>query len=244
LSGAAFGAYVDDNGQGGHYVRNNTFAANSGGYTVVLIDGPVVFDSDVVAGNAATGVTAWNSAITLYSDVYGNTPADFSGGLGAGPGTFQADPLFAAPGFALQAGSPCVDAGNPDPGRVDPPAVRVAEASPNPHPQPLSRRERGAWTQQEVGARALLPLYLWERGSGGEGSSPSSPGTNMRRRPNAQSWHIQGQGLRPRHPLRRTRRPPEAPCNLAIRSLTRPRRSISPSCPLPAPPPPPPADRS
>jgi hypothetical protein len=59
---------------------------------------------------------------------------------------------------------------------------RVAEASRNPHPQPLSRRERGAWTQQGGGRagppQALLPLYLWERGSGGEGSSPPSPGTN------------------------------------------------------------------
>jgi hypothetical protein len=67
-------------------------------------------------------------------------------------------------------------------GPQDQPAVRVAEASPNPHPQPLSQRERGAWTQQEVGARALLPLYLWERGSGGEGSRLCHRGRIMRRR--------------------------------------------------------------
>jgi hypothetical protein len=114
VSATTYGVYLDDNGNGPQWFQNNTLADNSGGFTTVLLDGPVVFDSSVVAANTSTGVTVWNGAITTYSDVFGNSVADFSGGVGAGPGTIQVDPAFSGPGdYTLQPGSGCVDAGNP-----------------------------------------------------------------------------------------------------------------------------------
>ncbi|HEY3411684.1 MAG TPA: right-handed parallel beta-helix repeat-containing protein [Armatimonadota bacterium] len=116
--------------QSGARVLNNTFIGNSsaaeatdigtgpGGALSIEYGGGLVVP-DVVANNIvafnSSGITMLNLN-TTYSDndMYGNTDADWNG-LSAPPGTLSVDPLFvnrSGQGYQLQAGSPCIDAGD------------------------------------------------------------------------------------------------------------------------------------
>lgn len=84
------------------YVANNIFTHNS---------------YSIYAGFAGLVTAEYNDS---YNSVYGysSTVPGYSGAVVQGPGNISADPLFVDPNYTydyhLQAGSPCVNAGNPD----------------------------------------------------------------------------------------------------------------------------------
>lgn len=107
-----------DNGTFGLYlshpqsmnVRNNIFAFNSG-YGLRLI-----YDSDIPSE-------------VMYNNAYNNYPQDFSNNEGFIFDTtnFSTDPIFtdtSISDYSLMAGSPCIDAGDPDPVYNDPDGSR------------------------------------------------------------------------------------------------------------------------
>jgi predicted outer membrane repeat protein len=101
---------------------NNTFFKNSGvngGGALYCTNSTTSLMNTICWRDTAAGaqeVTSSGGSITVaYSDVQG-------GWTGAGVGNMDADPLFENESwFHLTANSPCVDAGNPDPGYNDRP---------------------------------------------------------------------------------------------------------------------------
>jgi hypothetical protein len=97
-------------------VSNNTLAGNDTGFIASVGTGASlsgVLANTLVADNADRGVIIGAAAAANFSNehnlVFGNGADDFT----PGPGTIQADPLFAGAGdFHPQQGSPVRDAGN------------------------------------------------------------------------------------------------------------------------------------
>jgi len=105
-------------------IENNTIVGNSagasggGGMRVADADS-VVFRNNIVWDNvAATGAQ--------LDDQGGTARVTFCDIKGGWPGNIAADPEFARDNFYLTPGSPCVDAGNPDPAYNDPDSSGVA----------------------------------------------------------------------------------------------------------------------
>lgn len=103
-------------GSGDVLVLNNTLAGNDAGFIATAAAGATltgVLANTLVAGNGDSGIVI-DAGITTgfvneYNLVFGNGSNTFV----PGPGTVQADPLFAGAGdYRLQAGSPARDAGN------------------------------------------------------------------------------------------------------------------------------------
>ncbi|MCX6843804.1 MAG: right-handed parallel beta-helix repeat-containing protein [candidate division WOR-3 bacterium] len=104
-------------------IENNTIVGNSastgGGGMRVWDADSVVFRNNIVWGNvAATG--------DQLDDQGGSARVTFCDVKGGWPGNIAADPEFARDNFYLTLGSPCVDAGNPDPAYNDPDSSGVA----------------------------------------------------------------------------------------------------------------------
>ncbi|MEZ4239088.1 MAG: hypothetical protein R3F59_23635 [Myxococcota bacterium] len=105
-------------------VANLSVALNDGGgpdVAAVVLGPGAALSSSVIALNYAAGVEV-QGADAAWCDVYGNAGTAFVGGIGAGTGTLDADPLFTdalADDLTLGAGSPCLDAGDPDPAAND-----------------------------------------------------------------------------------------------------------------------------
>ena len=99
-------------------LSNNTIYSNTagwGGGIYMRSDSAPRITNNVVVSNAEDGIhKTYASPILDYNDVWGNAPADYSGGLSAGPNSISADPRFADASSAdlrLGAGSPAIDAG-------------------------------------------------------------------------------------------------------------------------------------
>ena len=107
-------------------IENNTIVKNSsttsGGGMRVWDADSVVFRNNIVWGDtAATGEELFDpnaGARVTWCDVQGGW---------VGSGNIDADPLFAPENFYLTSGSPCVDAGDPDPAYYDPDSSGVAK---------------------------------------------------------------------------------------------------------------------
>jgi len=100
-------------------IFNNTFVNNSRGF--FTIGGLTRASSNIVLGCTDYGVYGVFSELS-YNDMW-NNGVNYSGGATSGPGDMMIDPLFANPAlddYSLQIGSPCIDAGNPDPVFNDP----------------------------------------------------------------------------------------------------------------------------
>jgi len=108
-------------------VINNTIANNnngvydSGGYQPIIMN-------NIVTGNSNIGMGCVNSSVPTdfsYNDVWGNGQNYYN--CSAGPGDISANPLYVDEtngNFHLQAGSPCIDSGNPNPAYNDPDGTR------------------------------------------------------------------------------------------------------------------------
>jgi len=107
----------------GAQVINNTVADNHDDGIWCYNGANVVIKNNIFTRNN-TGITASHGAAPLisFNDVFHNTWLDYnpqSGGIAVpGPGDISADPMFdlaSTPPFSLSYGSPCVDAGDPNP---------------------------------------------------------------------------------------------------------------------------------
>ncbi len=97
-------------------IYNNTVVYNSRGITLITANSSQIFNN-IVAYNTIAGI-APSSATISYNDTYSNPS-------GNSPGTngISADPLFQSPStfdYRLSVGSPCINAGDPNPAYNDP----------------------------------------------------------------------------------------------------------------------------
>jgi parallel beta-helix repeat protein len=107
----------------GAQVLNNTVADNTDDGIWCYNGANVTIKNNIFTRNSA-GITASHGAVPLisFNDVWGNRWLNYnpqSGGLAAaGPGDISVDPRFdtaASPPYLLQAVSPCINAGDPNP---------------------------------------------------------------------------------------------------------------------------------
>ncbi|MBK7143227.1 MAG: right-handed parallel beta-helix repeat-containing protein [bacterium] len=126
---AASGVYMND--ASGVRVINNTFVNNTRGIYVFSANSPNIRNNIIVGSTyeaLPTGLT--NSDFNcVYENGSNNDP---------GPNGISADPMFLDPGslqYALQPGSPCLNAGDPDPQYNDPDGTRndIGAFSGEPH---------------------------------------------------------------------------------------------------------------
>lgn len=106
----------------GAQLINNTIVGNLPYGIRCETDATPMIKNNIVVGNG-TGIAAYSlpPAIT-FDDVWNNTTANFAGAAAAGPGSISVDPRFNPVSllqYALSSGSPCIDAGDPDPSYND-----------------------------------------------------------------------------------------------------------------------------
>jgi hypothetical protein len=104
-------------------IRNNVVCSNTVGGTgggFYIVDGSPVIQNNIILGNSAmNGGGIYNVSGTPgvdYNDMWNNTGGDY-GDVSPGAHDISANPLFvdaANDDFHLAAGSPCIDAGDPD----------------------------------------------------------------------------------------------------------------------------------
>ncbi|MDP3789386.1 MAG: right-handed parallel beta-helix repeat-containing protein, partial [Candidatus Omnitrophota bacterium] len=113
--GQAGGIYVSS---GNISAFNNIFVANNGGPAGAIYanNSNLVVKNSIFTGNygstAAVYFTGTGTQDFSYNDMYNNTLAD-TYGITMGVGNITADPLF-GDNYSLAAGSPCINAGDPD----------------------------------------------------------------------------------------------------------------------------------
>lgn len=104
-------------------VRNNTLFGcgpyQLEGYGGILVDslaGYTLIKNNIIAQCQGWGLVCLNrNTLNAYNDLYDSSRGNYLN-CSAGTGDIQANPIFAepmAPGFFLQAQSPCIDAGDP-----------------------------------------------------------------------------------------------------------------------------------
>lgn len=113
--GGAYAAGIYVNGNSCH-IYNNTVLENTRGIKLPVSLGHTITNNIVVL-NAGAGIDA-DGAMVDYNDVWNNDGFNAPGDNG-----ISEDPLFLDPtqnNYGLSPGSPCIDAGNPDPFYLDP----------------------------------------------------------------------------------------------------------------------------
>lgn len=107
----------------GAQVINNTVAGNTDDGIWCYSGANVTIKNNIFTENTS-GISASHGAVPLisFNDVYGNRWHDYDSQVGGvsspGPGDISADPQFdpaSSPPFFLAAGSPCINAGDPNP---------------------------------------------------------------------------------------------------------------------------------
>jgi parallel beta-helix repeat protein len=104
---------------------NNTLVNNARGVYIYFDLASPILKNNIIANNSGFGA-AGSFGLFDYNDVWGNNP-DYDNVYGAGEHNISEDPLFVDSlnnDFALQEGSPCIDAGDPDPQYNDPDGTR------------------------------------------------------------------------------------------------------------------------
>jgi len=122
---------VNNTGGQDYYGGSAIWINNNMPVTPKIIENNTIANNLSVSANGTGGIVAWSAADVEMKNniVYGNFPAvqikaissapmvshsDIEGGY-AGQGNIDADPMFSPVTYMLQAGSPCIDAGNVDP---------------------------------------------------------------------------------------------------------------------------------
>lgn len=106
-------------------IINNVLAGN-GHNGIWLIDSSnAVVKNNILVNNGYFGISRsdFSLAVIDYNDVWGNGSGGYGGNLSVGPHDISAEPIFvnaSGGNFHLQRGSPCIDAGDPNPVYNDP----------------------------------------------------------------------------------------------------------------------------
>lgn len=123
VSNTGAGIYVGWADSTGTQVINNTVVDNNDNGIWCYNGANATIKNNIFKGNS-TGISASHGSVPLisFNNVWNNRWLNYdsqSGGIAAaGPGDIAADPFFdtaATPPFALLAGSPCINAGDPNP---------------------------------------------------------------------------------------------------------------------------------
>jgi len=128
--GTGGGIYARTSGSRRIYIYNNTIVSNAasrppwgggGGGIYANREGEtldtILIENNIIAYNNIGGVTAPFSLTTGYNLLYANTPYDLLAPDTGESNIFGLDPLFADTSqndYNILAGSPCIDAGNPN----------------------------------------------------------------------------------------------------------------------------------
>ena len=124
------GIYTQRGNTGTHYYNNTIYGTTAGiGIQLDRFDGATKLRNNIITNNSV-GFNVTNGNANLnndYADVWSNT-SNYTG-QGAtyqGANSISQNPLFVNPGtdFHLQAGSPCINRGDPDPFYNDPDGSR------------------------------------------------------------------------------------------------------------------------
>ncbi len=123
LGGPGYAVHGDSPAQ---IINNTITGCANGGISSFSVTAPTI-KNNIIVFNGHYGIHRINSpAIPVpelsYNDVYGN-PDDYQEIVDFGVGTISDDPLFTAE-YRLREGSPCIDAGDPDPEYNDPDGSR------------------------------------------------------------------------------------------------------------------------
>ncbi|MEW5796952.1 MAG: lectin-like protein [Candidatus Zixiibacteriota bacterium] len=107
---------------------NNTIVSSANGGVSSFSVAPPTAKNNIIAFNGHYGFHhqggfALAQPDLSYNDVFGNPDADYYNIVDPGPGSFSLDPTFNAE-YTLGAGSPCIDAGDPNPRFNDPDGTR------------------------------------------------------------------------------------------------------------------------
>ena len=119
---AIWGTYSD------FQVYNNVLYGNAQDAIFLHDSSTAIIKNNIIVNNTGYGIIGLetSSAIIDYNDVWGNTGNNY-GFVSSGVNDISEDPRFAKAdtgNFYLQPGSPCIDAGDPDPGFNDPDGSR------------------------------------------------------------------------------------------------------------------------
>lgn len=104
---------------------NNTI--NSGVRGLIVYSSNSLLLNNIVVGCSSYGLWTDNEPMTRQYNAFWNNNPNYLGNLPPDPTDISADPLFANPSaddFTLAPGSPCIDAGHPDPQYDDPDGSR------------------------------------------------------------------------------------------------------------------------
>jgi hypothetical protein len=105
-------------------IINNTFDDNPRGFLTISQYGGIAYNNNVTNSDEYGVYGTWTDLD--YNNVWNNNP-DYQS-ANPGPNNISADPLYVDPthrNYYLLAGSPCIDAGNPDPQYNDPDGSRA-----------------------------------------------------------------------------------------------------------------------
>lgn len=150
---------------GGSKVIGNTFDGNVDALTAYAID-TAVLRNNLVTNNSGTGVDAGAATDADYNNVWNNGD-DYSNWPSEGDNDISVDPLYIDPqrgDYRLLPGSPCIDAGDPDPQYGDPDGSRADigayPAEPMLLPLPIN-----VSISPEAGldmTTSLTPVFQWD----------------------------------------------------------------------------------
>jgi hypothetical protein len=117
------GNLVVTSGANCEFVNNTVHGGNRG---LAIYGENAVIENNIIANLQAYAISSPHpSTVIDYNDVWQNNP-DYAG-VTPGPNSISLDPIFTNPAagvYSLQAGSPCIDMGNPDLACNDPDGTR------------------------------------------------------------------------------------------------------------------------